>query len=300
MDANKIKVVEKATGNVYEALKIDGGYQLFTLKHDPYKKLKDSTIKRYYAILKEEDEKAPETSEETKATEITDTAEPVSEEKKEHMINKVKKMLALAENNPSQEEAIAAALQAQKLMAKYNIHEDEVTLEEIKDEIDSVFSEQPHDSHLMKWRKILAKIVAEAFRCNAYMHGKDVVFRGYLEDAKLALEVYLSLYSVGHALAKKTESKARSMNGTAKGVYNSFTAGFLKGVSDAFNEQCTALMIVTPKEVKEDFAQFCKESCKSATTVSLKSNDYKAFSSGYEEGKSAVKARALEDGKGSN
>ena len=122
MDANKVKVVEKATGNVYEAVKIDGGYQLFTLSHDPYKKLKDSTVKRYYKILhEEENEKEPETSEDTKATESADTAEPISEEKKEHMINKVKKMLALAENNPSQEEAIAAALQAQKIMAKYNI-----------------------------------------------------------------------------------------------------------------------------------------------------------------------------------
>lgn len=300
MDTNKIKLVEKATGNVYEAFKIDVGYQLFTLKHDTYKKLKDSTVKRYYTILKEEDKKEPETSEETKATESTDTAEPISEEKKEHMINKVKKMLALAENNPSQEEAIAAALQAQKIMAKYNIHEDEVTLEEIKDEIDSVFSEQPHDSHLMKWRKILANIVSKAFRCNAYMHGKDVVFRGYREDAQLALEVYLSLYSVGHTLAKKTESKARSMSGTAKGVYNSFTAGFLKGVSDAFNEQCTALMIVTPKEVKEDFDNFCKDNCTSSSTVRLKSNDYRAFDSGYKEGKSAVKSRALEDSKGDN
>lgn len=295
MKADMIKVMEKSTGNVYEAVKIEGGYQLFTLKHDTYKKLKDSTVKRYYTFLNDEDE-APE---KTKATEKK-PVEDLSDEKREEIIDKVKKILSLANNNPSQEEAIAAALKAQKLMMKYNIHEDEVTLEEIKDEIDSVFSEQPHDSHLMKWRKILAKIVAEAFRCNAYMHGKDVVFRGYREDAKLALEVYLSLYSVGHALAKKTESKARSMNGTAKGVYNSFTAGFLKGVSDAFNEQCTALMIVTPKEVKEDYDQFCKENCRSATTVQLKSNDYKAFNSGYREGKSAVKARALEDGKDSN
>lgn len=296
MNAEKIKVVEKATGNVYEAVKIDGGYQLFTLSHDPYKKLKDSTVKRYYTFCKEEEDK---TAEKPKATEkkAPAEAEEISAEKRESLINKIRKILSLSENNPSQEEAIAAALQAQKLMAKYNIHEDEVTLEEIKDEIDSVFSEQPHDSHLMKWRKILAKIVSQAFRCNAYMHGKDVVFRGYREDAQLALEVYLSLYSVGHMLAKKTESKARTMSGTAKGVYNSFTAGFLKGVSDAFNEQCTALMIVTPKEVKEDFAQFCKENCSKGSTIHLKSNDYQAFDSGYKEGKSAVKARALEDSK---
>lgn len=300
MNTERIKVIEKETGNVYEAVKIEGGYQLYTSNNDPYKKLKDSTIKRYYKKLKAEQpeapeekvEKAPEKPEVNKTTPV----EEISDEKREKLINTIRKTLALAENNPSEAEALAAALKAQELMAKYNIHKEEVTDEEIKDEIDSIFSEQPHDSHLMKWRKVLASIVSKAFRCKAYMAGKDVVFRGYREDAQLALEVYLMLYSVGHTLAKKTESKARSMSGTAKGVYNSFTTGFLKGVSDAFNEQCTALMIVTPQEVEEEFLEFSKNMKSSSTRLSV--SDSKVYSDGYAEGKSAVKSRAIEKNKG--
>ena len=37
------------------------------------------------------------------------------------MLEKVKKLLALAGNNPSEEEAQAAALKAQELIAQYNL-----------------------------------------------------------------------------------------------------------------------------------------------------------------------------------
>lgn len=282
-DNKKVMLVDKATGVMYEAFKIEGGYQLFTLKHNTYKKLKDSTVKRNYKIVKDDPEKSEDTKE----------VEELSEEKRKSLVEKIKKILALSENNPSEEEAISAALQAQKLMAKYNIHKDEVTLEEIKDEIDSVRSNQPHDSHLLKWRRMLAIIVARSFRCKSYMCGRDVVFRGYKEDAQLALEVYLMLYSVGHTLAKKTESKTRSLTGTGKGVYNSYTTGFLKGVESAFNEQCTALMVVVPKEVEEDFTQFCEEHKTKTSSIRIKSVDSTAYNEGYTEGREAVKSRAI-------
>ena len=39
----------------------------------------------------------------------------------EKIMEKIKKLLALANNNPSEDEAMAAALKAQEMMAKYNI-----------------------------------------------------------------------------------------------------------------------------------------------------------------------------------
>ena len=41
--------------------------------------------------------------------------------KEQKIIETIKKCLALASNNPSEEEARAAALKAQQLLAKYNI-----------------------------------------------------------------------------------------------------------------------------------------------------------------------------------
>ena len=124
-----MRVIERATGIEMRAEAIDGGYQVFTLDGEKYKKLRESTFKKYFKEIAEEQPNANE----------------VSAEKREKMIEKIKKMMALAENNPSEEEALSAALQAHKLMMKYNIHESEVTLEEVKEDIVSIFTEQKHN-----------------------------------------------------------------------------------------------------------------------------------------------------------
>lgn len=278
-----MRVIERTTGTEMRAEAIDGGFQVYTLDGEKYKKLRDSTFKKYFKMVAEEHEKTA--SDEPKA-------QTVSAEKREKMVEKVKKMMALAENNPSEEEALAAALQAHKLMVKYNIHEEEVSLEEVKDEITSVFSQQKHGCHLMAWRKQLGVVVAKAFRCKCYIRGQDVVFRGYKEDAQLALEVYLMLYAVGDKLGGNAYHTQMKETGSGKGAYNSMTLGFLHGVNDAFNEQCTALMVVIPKEVEEDWGVFSAGF--KSTKSRVHSVNSKLFNEGYNEGKSAVKSRALE------
>lgn len=292
-----MKVIERATGIEYEARYIEGGYEIVTLEGERYKKLKDSTFRKYFKIpvleknRDKEEEQLGKAQPESKSHKEEDV-ETFSEEKREQMIKKIKKMLALAENNPSMEEGLSAALQAHKLMAKYNIHEDDVTLEEVKDEILSVFSHQPHDSHLMGWRKQLGLTVATSFRCKCYMSGKDIVFRGYKADAQLALDVYLMLYNVGHKIAKKEESRIRTKTGTAKGVYTSAATGFCMGVRDALGKQCTALLVITPKEVEEDWTNFSTGFKKSSSRLSV--SNVEAYETGYVEGKVAVKSRSLE------
>lgn len=274
---NMINVIERATGIEMRAEAIEGGYQVYTMAGEKYKKLRESTFKKYFKAVEAEKEDKPEA---------------ITAEKREKLVEKIKKMMALAENNPSEEEALSAALQAHKLMAKYNIHEDEVTLEEVKDDIVSIFSEQKYGCHLMAWRKQLGAIVAKAFRCKCYISGQDVVFRGYRDDAQLALDVYLMLYNVGNKLGTKAYLEQLEETGTGKGAYNSVTTGFMYGVQDAFNAQCTALMIITPKEVEEDWEQFSA----GFRTVNPRKNriNKELFNKGYEEGKQAVKSRAIE------
>lgn len=48
----------------------------------------------------------------------------------EKILNKIKNLLDLANNNPNENEAIAAALKAQELMAKYNIELDQLDSKE--------------------------------------------------------------------------------------------------------------------------------------------------------------------------
>ena len=325
-----MNVIERATGVEYMAKAIEGGFEVYTLKGEFLKKVKESTFKRYFKPSKstqktekevkpeaksksKKDEPQPEKKEAKKESqpeepkakkasakkpEEATVHEELSPEKREKMIEKIKKILKLAEDNPSMEEGLSAALQAQKLMAKYNIHEDEVTLEEIKDDICSVFSTQKHNSHLLNWRKQLAAIVARNFRCKTYLQNKDVVFRGYRNDAEIALQVYLSLYTIGNKLGSKAYAEQKEETGSGKGAFNSFVMGFLTGVNEGLSTQCTALMVIVPKEVEEEFSQF-SASFKVVKRKAQGIDNYELFQKGRTEGKAAVKSRAIEaKGKG--
>lgn len=337
-----IRTIERATGNEYTAKAIEGGYEVFTAEGERYKKLKESTFKRYFKVLgeaavepkaEEPEVEEPEYDEPEQPTVEPEVEEPAAEpeeeeapaeepkpekksnkqksekaEKKgtpvielegvirENMIEKIKKMLNLSENNPSEAEGLAAALHAQKLMAKYNIHEDEVTLEEIKeDEIDSLTAPLKDDSSLHTWRKNLGLVVAKNFRVKCYMHGKDVTFRGFVEDVKVAVEVFTYLYALGNKLGSKKYHEQLKETGSAKGVYNSFVIGFLHGVEEALNEQCTALMLVTPKAVEEEYKIFAEENFKKKgqkALVEFKGGQF--YEEGKTEGKAAVKSKQLD------
>lgn len=286
-EVEMINAIERATGKEFKANKIEGGYEVFTLEGEKYKKLKDSTFKKYFKPAEKAEEKTQEAEE---------PVEEVSEEKRAKMIDKIKKILKLAQDNPSMEEGLAAALQAQKLMHKYSIHKEDVELEEIKDEITSIFSEQKHDSQLHAWRKHLAMIVAKNFRCKCYMSGQDVVFRGYKADAEIALEVYMNLYTIGDKLGSKAYKEQLAETGSGKGAYNSFILGFLKGIEEGLGEQCTALMIIVPKEVEEEYTEFSKN-FKKSRGMAVHGVNGQLYEKGRREGKAAVKSRQLEDKK---
>ena len=312
-----LKTVERATGKEFTAKAITGGYEVYegsTL----YKKVRESTFKRYFRVTgqveeskeeKEQEEVKPQPTEAKKVDKVeatekkaTPKAEPeakpeveeISAEKRQQIIDKIKKLLALSSNNPSQEEAISAALMAQKLMAKYRIQEDE-TLDEIKEEdfIDSVFSSQKHDSSFHSWRKQLAVIVARNFCCKCYMKGGDVVFRGYKQDAEIALNAYLYLYTIGDKLGSKAYNEQLRNTGSGKGVYNSFVMGFLKGVDEGLSVQCTALMLITPKAVEDEWQKF-SAGFRKGNTKNISITDSEIYMRGKEEGKAAIKSRQLE------
>lgn len=218
--------------------------------------------------------------------------------KKEKMIEVVKKLMALSQNNPSQEEAVAAALKAQELMAKYDISEIE-TLEKVDkniSEVEVVFrARSSHDNKA--WKIPLSLIIAPNFKCEVYKQGKAaVVFYGYKQDALVAKEVMMSLYEIGNKLACTEYDRVKALTGTAKGVYNSFILGYLQGIREALAEQCTALLIVTPKEVKKGFKEKCDSAgfTTSKTAISNKSFNGESYGIGKKAGKDMAGKRKVE------
>ena len=137
---------------------------------------------------------------------------------RENILNKVKKLFALAGNNSSEEEARQATLKAQELMVKHNIDMAEV------DDVDLDKSEEITEAGVdvgpKKWKYTLAHIVAPNFRCQFFMKGKNhFVFYGHETDAHIAAETFKFLFNMGNKLGNKLAREARAKYGYADNVY---------------------------------------------------------------------------------
>ena len=82
------------------------------------------------------------------------------------IIEKISNLLDLAGNNPNENEALAAALKAQELMAKYHVELAEVTRRGEKEEIVTERCHADEVNGMSKWKRTLAHIIAENFCCN--------------------------------------------------------------------------------------------------------------------------------------
>lgn len=214
----------------------------------------------------------------------------------EKMMEKIKNLLDLANNNPNENEAIAAALKAQKLMAQYNI--ELAQLEDIGSQSREIVKEVYRNTgkhEMKKWKYSLASIVAKNFRCKNYFLGRqDVIFYGYKEDAKIAVQVFTYLYEIGNKLALKKYYEEKKLGHSTKGVMNTYLIGFKDGIQSDLEKQCTALMIVIPQEVKDGFTEMSKNFSTMKNTIKTLGHDNSIYNDGFTDGKNAVKARALE------
>jgi hypothetical protein len=213
----------------------------------------------------------------------------------EKIMNKIKNLLDLANNNPNENEAIAAALKAQELMAKYNIELDQLDNKaETREIVETIYRETgKHD--MKKWKYGLAVIIAKNFRCKHYFLGRsDVVFYGYKEDAKIALQVFTYLYEIGNKFAIRKYNEVKKTGGDTRGVMNTYLIGFRDGVKSVLEKQCTALMIVTPKEVTDQFAIKSANFKPMTNHIKTLGQNNKIYAEGKADGRDMAQARALE------
>lgn len=166
----------------------------------------------------------------------------------EKMIDKVKKLLELASNNPSEEEAKAALLKANKLIAQYNLDLSEGT----EEKIEYCVLPATHANN-NGYRIPLANVIAPSFRCRTIMVGNTVHFFGRKQDAEACVAVYNYTYRVSRSLAQKLERKAKKEGRSIHGLANSYWTGFVAGIKKELDAQCKALMVVVPDDVHEQF-----------------------------------------------
>lgn len=214
------------------------------------------------------------------------------DEKVEKILEKVKKLLALAGNNPSEEEAKSASLKAQQLLAEYNLTLSDADEDKKLEISDSQF----YCGGDNQWKFSLASVISKNFRCQHYWLGKKtLVFYGYKADCEIAKEVFGFLFNVCKKRMTQVADKAYAETGTSKGVRFSYTSGFVKGIREVLDAQCTALMIVTPVEVTESFNEMAKD----FGTLNVKYRGAERFSrehyeQGIRDGKDSMRARAID------
>jgi len=148
---------------------------------------------------------------------------------REKVIQKIKKLLALATNNDSPNEAAVAAASARKMMDKYQIGRLEV------EQFDtSEFGRSEHQLDTGKlpfWKSILGLEVAHyndtiiTLKRSRYENKMSVVFSGYEVDAILATAMYAYLIE---AIEKHTERARKDGLISGRTEINSFRMGAAK------------------------------------------------------------------------
>lgn len=203
---------------------------------------------------------------------------------KEEIFEKIKGLLALgdASRNNSDEEAKAAMLKAQQLMAKYDISAEELEGEEEE--------QYAHEMCEHKWdyayRIPLANVLGKNFRCMVYTHGKKVVFMGHPSDAKICKATFEFAYQYIQKKGNAIYNKRYSMGYPTKGVFNSYAHGFIVGLQEAFDVQCRALAIVTPQDVIDEFTNISKDwKSKNRKNIAKDATDAQVWYEGRRDGK---------------
>ena len=217
----------------------------------------------------------------------------------EKIISKIKKVLELSKNNPSEEEAIAAAALAQKLMAEYHINQTDI--EDIED-TETISEVRVNVGKGNKWKYLLSGIIAKNFMCKRYYLGKEaVVFYGFQTDAEIAAQTFKFLFEFGNKSANnfyqktRNEAKRSGVYFDGNGLKNAYLIGYLEGIAEVLEKQCTALMLVISDRVEQQFNEKVEgmKTVKQNLSGSGSITGINARKEGRITGRSAVEQRSI-------
>lgn len=224
----------------------------------------------------------------------------------ESIIKKIRGLLALANDNKSDEESQTAFLMAQKLMVKHDIALSEIADESEKEEIKD--GQATAYKKLFWWERTLARIIAKNFKVEYYYNHKRfsgernrktaIIFFGYESDVRLAKEMYVLAYDAVLFYTKRFVDKYyneeeytfRTIRQT-NDLKNSYMRGFLDGLESKFNEQISqlkeeyGLMVIKPKEVSEAYEELSKTFGKAHKLRIPDIGEFMAYQCGHKEGK---------------
>lgn len=140
----------------------------------------------------------------------------------EKILKRIERLLAMAKDSSSPNEAAIAARRAATLMAKHNLEEADVILDEMTDDDIVDIMADAGATQITHWMMRFAVPVAKLMDCDArvYRSGKRkiVTYLGQKEDAQVAAWVYVYLVDQVKLLSKKYRAQMRKQFGAGHGT----------------------------------------------------------------------------------
>lgn len=221
----------------------------------------------------------------------------------EDVLNKIKKLFALAGNNPNQEEAESAMKMAQTLLSRHGLSMAQAQ----KESGEKREAEKKAVSGLSKtvswWHSAIGFAIAKNFRCDFYKtsvfqgwgtsRGSKLVFVGLPEDVEVATEVFRLAVNTAKSQAAKfiLNRKAEAVDSSeywnrsrSMALRNDYLKGWINGLETTFrkNVEENALVVVKPEEVKE--AMEAMSLRKGQASITRSSGDFAARAQGHSDG----------------
>lgn len=219
---------------------------------------------------------------------------------------RIAKLLAMAKDTSSPNEAAIAAARARKLMDQHQI--DSFDIEEIKAEMIEKGVEKPY-KFTPVWKDILSVAIAKYNDCIAVSRGtvrahySEIAFRGYSEDVQMAEEMYCTLVKACEDQCKAYMAAQGMGSYYMAKVGDAFKKGWSRAVCQtlraltAEREQIeapsgTSLMVVKMELVEQHFgpAGYVNAKVKSRSDAECQ----KAVNDGWAAGKRQEINRKLE------
>ena len=210
------------------------------------------------------------------------------EESKVKIIAKIKNLMELAQDNPSDEEGQTALLMAQKLMLKHDIHLSQVETHDEPKKFETGVAVGKSGKRVAWWEKDMSIVIATNFRCyvinqrNPYLRTSEILFFGEKEDSAMAAKIYEAALIYLRYRLKRLPNKSPEFK-------NSYLMGFILSLDDRFQKQVEefGLMILPKKEVLEELQKEFTNLSKANTKLPDAGFDQEGYDLGKEQGASA-------------
>ncbi len=208
----------------------------------------------------------------------------------ERILEKLNKVLAKANNNPSVEEAKAAMLIAQRIMVKNNLCMDDVNLAdgcEVKKEVVEITVSEK--KRMSRWEKRLAVVIAENFRCKCFLQHSSKIklcLIGLKGDVVIAKETFSYALKTMNYYSSKYVRENKCSGFSTTQIKNSWSDGFIQGIKANFDKQVKqngwGLVLVRDKVVEDAIEKLKLK--KARRSVAVTGGDSLAYKSGSRQG----------------